>query len=116
MSFDLNKYKYALYTDKDGKKVISARSTYAGKTVKGYAKCDPRDAYDAECGKRLAAARCNARVANKRAERAKAKVDEATKQFVAAQKYLAKMQNYYFDAVAESAVADKEVTELLKNM
>jgi hypothetical protein len=116
MSFDLNKYKYALYTDKDGKQVISARSTYAGKTVKGYAKCDPRDAYDVESGKRLAAARCNARVANKRTDRAKAKVDEAMKQLVAAQKHLAKMQNYYSDALAESTVADKEVTELLKNM
>ena len=116
MSFDLNKYKYAVYTDKDGKQVISARSTYAGKTVKGYAKCDPRDDYDVESGKKLAAARCNARVANKRVARAQAKVDEAMKQLVAAQNYLAKMQEYHSDALAESAIADNAVTQLLQNM
>ena len=38
MKFDENKYKY--YTA--GNKVIAV-STYAGKTVKGVAKCDPKD-------------------------------------------------------------------------
>ena len=43
MKYSLDKYKYFTYYDKNGKKTISAVSTYAGKTVKGYAKCDPRD-------------------------------------------------------------------------
>ena len=77
MKYSLDKYKYFTYYDKNGKKTVSAVSTYAGKTVKGYAKCDPRDTYDFEAGKRLAAARCNQKVAQKRARRAATKFAEA---------------------------------------
>ena len=64
--FPLEKYKYVCYTQKDGIKVIIAMSTYAGKTVKGMAKCHPSDTYDEEKGKKLAAARCNLKIAELR--------------------------------------------------
>lgn len=57
MKFD--KYTFYQYTDKQGRKVVVAVSRHAGRIVKGYAKCDINDEFDLEIGKRLAAARCN---------------------------------------------------------
>lgn len=63
--FSPDKYRYIV----NGNTVI-AISTYAGKTVKGVAKCDPEDTFDLEKGKKLAAARCNEKVCRKRLRRA----------------------------------------------
>ena len=54
-------YKFVYY-----KNVVSALSSFGGKTVKGTAKCDPNDAYSREYGEKLAQARCNTKVAKKR--------------------------------------------------
>ena len=43
MKYSLDKYKYFTYYDKNGKKTVSAVSAYAGKTVRGCVKCDPRE-------------------------------------------------------------------------
>ena len=48
MNYSLDKYKFYEYNDPKGKKTVSAVSTYAGRTVKGYAKCDPRDNFNIE--------------------------------------------------------------------
>ena len=66
--------KYQFYTTKN--KVVAV-STYAGKTVRGIAKADPRDNFDLEAGKKLAAARCAARIAMKRKSRAQKEFDKA---------------------------------------
>lgn len=66
--------KYKFYTN--GNKVIAV-STYAGKTVRGVAKCDNRDEFDLEKGKKLAAARCALKIAKKRQFRAYRKHVEA---------------------------------------
>ena len=86
MKFSLDKYKYAFFKDESGKDTVCARSTYAGKTVKGYAKCDPRDSYDVESGKALAAARCNAKIAEKRVARAQRQVAKANKDWATSDK------------------------------
>ena len=88
MSFSLDKYKFY----KRGNDIIAV-STYAGKTVKAYAKCDPRDSYDEQAGKELAAARCNAKIADKREARARRKVMEAQAQLDAARQHYEKMYN-----------------------
>ena len=51
--YPIEKYKYVV---KDNKEII-AISTYAGKTVKARASCNPEDKYDEEFGKKLASAR-----------------------------------------------------------
>ena len=56
-------HRYKYYTN--NKDVVVAVSSYAGKTVRGVAKCDPRDTFDIEKGKELAAARCNEKIAYK---------------------------------------------------
>ena len=64
----LDMTKYSFYTD--GKTKVVAVSTYAGKVVRGVAKCDVNDTFSLEKGKELAAARCNEKVAKKRFTRA----------------------------------------------
>ncbi len=116
MKYSLNKYKFAFFKDENGKTTVSARSTYAGKTVKGYAKCDPRDNYDVEAGKELAAARCNARIAEKRVARSQKQMAKAAQMVKDAQAYLEKMKAYYSDSVAEADAAEAEVASLLSKM
>lgn len=68
--YPLEKYNYLTYdqTNKDGttSKVVVALSTYKGKVIKGVAKCSESDEYSFEYGKRLAAARCDAKICRKR--------------------------------------------------
>lgn len=63
--------RYTFY--KQGNNVICV-SHYAGKTVKGIARCAPDDVYDENFGKALAQLRCDIKVAEKRY---KAAVDNA---------------------------------------
>lgn len=64
-------YKYVVTPNK-----IIAISTYAGRTVRGIAKCHPNDKFDEEFGKKLAAARCNKKIADKRYARSLKKFHE----------------------------------------
>lgn len=64
--------RYTFY--KQGNNVICV-SHYAGKTVKGIAKCAPSDNYDENFGKALAQLRCDIKVANKRYQAAQANYD-----------------------------------------
>ena len=114
--FSIDKYKFAFFNDVNGKQTVSARSTYAGKTVKGYAKCDPRDEFDVEKGKELAAARCNARIAEKRFKRAQKKVAEAQAMVEMAQKYLVEMESYLADAANDMKDANDYVADMVSAM
>ena len=109
-------YQYAHFVNSAGQTVISARSTYAGKTVKGYAKCDPRDTFDAAKGEKLAAARCNKRIARKRLLSANAKVDAARKALVEAQARLDKMLSFQADATHRASAAEDELANVLKEI
>lgn len=55
---------------------VIALSSFAGKTVRGVAKCHPGDVFDIEYGKQLAAARCGRKIAEKRYKRANDKYYE----------------------------------------
>ena len=110
------KYKYYNTTDATGRKVTIAVSTYEGKTVKGYAKCDISDEFNSENGKKLAAARCNERIAKKRAARATRKLEEAKMQLAMAEAHLAKMISYFEDSQDAVVTAKVEIDELLKTL
>ena len=113
MIFDPNKYRYVTFTDENGVPTVVAISTYAGRTVKGKAKLDPRDEFNMEKGKEIAAARCNARVAEKRARRARLRLEEAEKQLKAASRHYEKMRSYYVDSHNALEEASKNVQEVL---
>lgn len=112
----MNKFKFHTYKSITGTPVVIAVSTYAGKTVKGRAKCDPRDGFDLEKGKKLAAARCAEKVAKKRAKRAVRKFADALNKHREAKCYLDKMSQYVIDSEKAYEDAKEYTASILANM
>ena len=108
----MNNYPIDKYRFYDAGNKIIAVSTYAGKQVRGVAICHPDDKFDIETGKKIAAARCNYRIANKRYERAQQKYAEAQEQFANAQRHLDKMKSYMND----SFLAANEAAQICDNI
>lgn len=104
----LDKYKFYV-----GKDRVIAVSTYAGRPVRGVAKCASEDKFDLETGKKLAAARCNYKIAMKRAKRATQKYHEAIKTRNSAQAKVEAMSSYQTDANAALGQAYIALTDLL---
>lgn len=109
-----NRDNYSFYQTKDN--AVIAVSTYAGRTVKGVAKCDPTDTFDIEKGKDLAAARCGHKIAMKRLKRASQKYLEAEAAAHEAIEWLEKMRYYYMDSVDALDEATAELVNLADNM
>ena len=65
----MRKFEYKYKIDEE-KRTIVAMSTFAGRTVVGVARCAEEDTFDVEAGKKLAAARCSVKIAEKRMKRA----------------------------------------------
>lgn len=96
-------------------KVVIAVSTFAGKTVRGVAKCHPNDEFDAEKGTKLAVARCNYKVALKRQARAERKVREALMVQYSANTFLWNMKDYQRRADADVSRMRNELEDLEKS-
>lgn len=109
MSYPIDKYKFY----RDGKNVIAV-SSYAGRTVRGVAKLDPRDDFDEDFGKKLASARCNAKITNKRMKNALKKYEKAVKTVTEAKRMESAMKRYYLDAIYEANEAQHDLDELMK--
>jgi len=92
-------YKYVVTPNK-----VIALSTYAGRTVRGVAKCHPNDTFDVEFGKALAAARCNRKVAEKRYARARYEYNKLCEELKRFNERARKVTDYLKDA----ADAEKE--------
>ena len=65
----MRKFEYKYKIDEE-KRTIVAMSTFAGKVVTGVARCAPGDKFDIDTGKKIAAARCSVKIAEKRMKRA----------------------------------------------
>lgn len=111
MSYPLEKYRYYVA----GHKVIAV-STYCGRTVKGVSICHPDDKFDLELGKKIAAARCNVKVAEKRARRAEQKDNEATRKVIEAEKHKAAMLEYHTDSLNKYMTAKRELDTLINSV
>ena len=109
--YSLDKYRFYF-----GENKVIAVSTYEGKTVRGVAKCDPRDNFDIELGKQLAAARCNQRIAQKRKMRARKELNKALESYYGAEKRVDAMNLYYSDAKLAERNAEAKIKKLLENM
>jgi hypothetical protein len=115
--YPIEKYRFYTATKVTGEPYrVVAVSTYEGKTVRGVAKCDPRDAFDMELGKQLAAARCNQKIARKRARRAEKRFEEADERMKEARAHASKMNDYMFDAHKALRAADETVNKLLEKI
>ena len=96
--------RYKVYTNGTDKVVVA--STYAGKVVRGTAKCNPEDKFDFDIGVELAQLRCDRKIAKKRYRRALAKQAEAVTQLAKAMINKGKMDTYLADA--DACFADVE--------
>lgn len=106
--------KYRIYTDGENK--VVAVSSYAGKTVRGVAKCDPRDTFSAESGRALAEARCAVKIADRRHARARKEYAKALAELNAKQARFEKMCSYLTDAATEVAEADQHLQDVIKGL
>lgn len=95
-----------------GNRVIAV-TTYAGRTVRGVAVCADGDEFDFEYGKRLAAARCNYKVAKRRRARALGKVESAIQDYELAKANLNKYRQYFYDAGRAELDAGTELDSVL---
>lgn len=117
MAFSKNKFKFVDHQAKtsDTREIIAIRE-YLGKTIKGSAKCDPRDAFDSSIGEELAARRCNFKIAKKRLENANIKVETAQKALAEAQVALDKALNYHEYASKEYTDASNLLINYTKEL
>ena len=103
--------KYRFYVAKDR---VIAVSSYAGRPVRGVAKCASDDEFNLEIGKKLAAARCNQKIALKRAKRASREYHKAIQARNEAQARVEAMSSYQTDANIALGVADEAIREILE--
>ena len=116
MRYPLEKYKYFIHTKDDGNKEIIAMSTYGGRYIRGIAKCSPEDTYDEDIGKKLAAYRCNLKVAEKRMRAAESARSQAEENFIQAAIRFNKMNQFKIDAEAELKYATSLLEDLLNDI
>lgn len=111
------RYKFYNFKDKNtGSPVVMCVSSYAGKPVKGRAKCSPNDGFDIEKGKDLAQARCDLAIAKKREKRAFTKATEAYQKAIEASFDLEDMKLYYSDAITATKQAQEHLDKILKDI
>lgn len=101
---------YKFYSN--GKKIICV-SHYAGKVVRGVAKCSDDDIFDEQYGKTLARARCDKTVAEKRVKRALDKYHEATKDLACAQEHYERMKEYFYDSCDALRASEDFLNDLI---
>ena len=110
----MRKFEYKYKIDEE-KRTIVALSTFAGKTVVGVARCADTDEFNIETGKKIAAARCSVKIAEKRMKRA----EECYAYAVEAMKYwteeLEKMKHYDADSVEAYKKAVAALAEIEEN-
>lgn len=91
--------RYKIYVDDVEKpNRVFVISSYAGKPVRGKAKCSPTDKFDLEVGKKLALMRCDLKVAELRLKRANEKFAEANQKLTEAEMYYDRMADYFTDS------------------
>ena len=117
MAFNKDKFKYVDHTPKSTEvREIIAIGEYLGSVVKGSAKCDPADTFDANTGETLAALRCNLKIAEKRFSHASDAL--ATSQVALARAYSAVEadQKYFDHASAELEEAQRLLDEFYQTL
>ena len=105
------KYVFSHGPNKDGVDVICCVSHFAGKPVRGFAKCNPIDQFNLEKGMRLAQLRCDAKIAEKRIKRAQQKFAEASNAVVNAKMRADDMQRYLNDSLEDALKINRELID-----
>ena len=106
------RYKY--FTNGKNKCVVI--SSFAGKSIRCEAKCNPMDEFSVEKGYALAKARVDAEVAKRRMQRAAQKRHEAYVNAREALNRQSKMNRYYNDAEIAESKAIVNLNRILNDM
>jgi hypothetical protein len=93
-----------------------AYSTFAGKTVKGYAKLNPKDEANPAVGEKLAKARCGLKIAKKRRKWAESQYNKAKAEMLAAIQHFHKMESYAKDSIEEVLDAEDYLKEVVSDI
>lgn len=112
MKMKIGNYNYQIYTHDNE---VLAVSTYAGRYVKGKAKCDPKDEYSKEHGIKLAVARCDEKIAKKRVKAAFAEVQVLTEMLRDINSMLDDAEAFYMNAKKIEKTASDVLETVLKN-
>lgn len=108
--FPLNKYKY--YVDeKNG--IVVAVQTFAKKRFSGIARCAKSDVFDVEIGKKIAALKCNKKIASARVKYAKSERDSWDRWYFEVKSRKEKYEAYLQMAVEEYNEAVDELNDAL---
>ena len=105
--------RYKIY--ESGNKVIAV-SSFAGKAVRGIAKCDPSDTFSPEIGRQLAEARCNVNVADKRERYAADRLKDAIAWYNEASAYMQKQLARFGDATKKHEEAKASLAAILETI
>lgn len=109
----MRKFEYKYKIDEEHRTVV-AFSTFAGKVVTGVARCADTDEFNIETGKKIAAARCSVKIAEKRMKRAELchAIAVDTRDYWAER--AAKMEHYECDSVEAYNKAVEDLAKLEK--
>ena len=111
-------YNYNIVHSKDrsDRDVTVAYSSFAGKPVRGVARCNPEDTPDAAKGVALAKARCGLKVAQKRRKYAEKRCAEAKAAMIKAIGYFNEMESYVKDSIEAQLDAEDYLKEVLEEL
>ena len=101
------KYTYSITDNK-----VYCITTYAGRTVRGIAKCDPDDTFNGEDGMKLSRARCDYKVARKRVKVKNERLNNAILKFERAKRELESATKYFEEACRIQHAAKKAVEDI----
>ena len=110
----MRKFEYKYKIDEE-KRTIVAMSTFAGRTVVGVARCADTDEFNIETGKKIAAARCSVKIAEKRMKRAEDCYSCAVENMKCWGEYATKMKHYESDSVEAYKKAVEALAEIEEN-
>ena len=118
--YPIEKYQFKVYEhineDNTKSSIVMAISTYNGKIVKGVAKCMSSDSFDLETGKKLAAARCDLKVCEKRKKALEKKRAEIAKKLQELTHYYIRISNNYDDAIDECVKSFDRLESIKKEL
>ena len=110
----MRKFEYKYKID-EKKRTIVAMSTFAGRTVVGVARCADTDEFNIETGKKIAAARCSVKIAEKRMKRAEECYAYAVEALDFWTERKAQMEHYELDSAEAYKKAVATLAEIEEN-
>lgn len=114
---DIAKYgeKYRFYCNSETKTIVCT-TFYKGKTIRGIAKCNPKDNFNEDAGKRLAYLRCKYKLMKNKFRRAEKAYKDAVIMAAKANSNLNKVTEFVNDIDYQLGLVTNELADLEYNL